>query len=186
MIRLSNYTSKYRAKLISDVYKKWIKNGDSIIDVGCGNGIVTSELKDNLSINVTGCDIDNYLVADIPYKRMKSFSKIPFPNKKFDGAFFNDVLHHTDYSNQRKLLEEAARVSHNVYLFELKPTVVGRAGDFLLNKIHHFKMKIPFTYRTEREWDALFKELGFSYSKIHVERPVFYPFTHIAYKLRRI
>ena len=181
-MKLANITSKYRAKLIVQVYSSWIKKGSKVLDVGCGTGVVADYISKKLSLTVSGCDIDKYLLTDITFFKMKSISELP-DSKRYDFSMFNDMLHHTNYENQITLLKESLRISEAVIIFELIPTIIGRYGDFFLNKIHNPKMEISYTYRTQQEWEYIFKKNKFKFEKKIVKRPLLYPFNHVAYKL---
>lgn len=184
MIKLAEFSSRYRARLIAKAYTRWIKPKEKILDVGSGTGIVAVELSKLLKVTVSGCDIEEYLIEKIPFKKMEAHDKLPFKDKSFDTVMFNDVLHHTDYENQKKLLKEAERVTKKQILaFELRPTLSGKLADFLINKIHYIRMNIPFTYRTTSEWKSLFEDLGFKYEAKEVRKPFLYPFSHIAFRL---
>src|SRR5260221_12795679 len=122
MISLAQFSTTYRSKLIIDSYKNWIKTNDRVLDVGCGNGIVTEELKKYFHIDVTGCDMLNYLQVDLPFIQMHAENKLPFKQNSFDIIMFNDVLHHTAKDNQEKLLQEALRAGDKVLIFEVQPT----------------------------------------------------------------
>lgn len=184
-MQLANITSTYRARIISKVYKKWIKSHSTVLDVGCGNGIVTKTLSQSLNIKAYGCDILNYLKINLEFKTMKNFSKLPYKNSSFDYVMFNDVLHHTELDNQIVLIKEALRVSRTVLLFEVYPTISGRTADYILNKIHNPKMNIPFTFRTTKNWQQLFRENKIKFEFQKAPKPRFYPFTHIAFKLTK-
>lgn len=181
MLKLADITSTYRAKLIAKTYGKWVLPKTNVLDIGCGTGVVADELRKSLNIMVTGCDIDSYLIRNVPFKKMKSFSKIPFGGGGFNYSMFNDVLHHTEYENQEKLIKEALRVSKKVLLFELIPTITGKLADLLINKIHNPNMNIPYTYRDPKDWRKLFKKMGLKCKTQKVKKPMWYPFTHIGY-----
>ena len=184
MLKLANITTVYRSRLVAESFAKWLNPQAKVLDVGCGTGVVAHELQKALNIKVTGCDIDKYLIVDIPFKRMESFDKLPnFGKKKFDACMFNDVLHHTDYQNQVKLLRQAINISKICLLFELKPTVAGRIADLVINKIHNPQMNIPYTYRTPKEWKTLFQKMGLKYEVMKVKKPFLYPFSHIAFRV---
>jgi len=182
-MKIAEITTPIRAKLIANAYKQWIMKNNKVLDIGCGNGVVSILLKDLLSINITGCDRDQYLIREINYKKMIDDSILPFKNKNFDVVMFNDVLHHTTYNNQIKLILEALRVANKVTIFELKPTLVGKLLDFLINKIHNPRMDIPFTYRESDNWELIFTKNNIHYKKKLVKSPWFYPFSHVAYLL---
>ena len=181
-MKLAKITSKFRAKLIAEVYSLWIYKGSQVLDVGCGTGVVADYISNKLSLTISGCDIDKYLLTDIAFFKMKSISELPHA-KRYDFSMFNDMLHHTNYDNQLTLLKESLRISDAVVIFELIPTIIGRYGDFFLNKIHNPKMEIPYTYRSQKEWENIFKKNKYKFEKKIVKRPLLYPFNHVAYKL---
>lgn len=182
---LANITSKYRGNLITDAYKNNLKKNSKVIDVGCGNGVITTQLKNHFKFRVTGCDIMDYLIVKIPFKKMEKNNKIPFKNKAFDISMFNDVLHHMPKDTQIKMLKEALRVSRKILIFEVQPTLPGKVFDFILNKIHNFNMDIPFTFRKTKDWIKVFEDLKCTYKVIDVDRPTFYPFSHVAFVLTK-
>ena len=184
-MRLAHVTSKYRAAIIAAAYYNWLKEGSKVCDIGCGTGVVGKYLSDKLKLQLVGVDIDNYLAEKIQFKKMDSPTRLPFTSKEFKYAMFNDVLHHTKYPDQVSLLKESLRVADEVLIFELKPTLVGKLLDFILNKIHNFQMGVPFTYRTRSDWLKLFKDLNLKYQIEKVETPYWYPFSHIAFKVSK-
>lgn len=184
-MELANLTSKYRGKLIIKAFKNFLEPGDKVLDVGCGNGVVSRQLQEHFKLDLTGCDVMDYLKEDIVFVKMESADKLPFPNNSFDSVIFNDVLHHTPFSTQEKLIKEALRVADKVLIFELKPTFMGKVLDWFLNKIHNRKMKIPFTYRNRVGWEQIFKKNGVKVASKEVKSASLYPFSHIAFCLER-
>lgn len=184
MINLLSLSSKYRGKLIINTYKKWLKGGERVLDIGCGNGVVSSQLQDNLNIDLTGCDVMHYLVKNINFVRMINQNKLPFKKNSFDVVMFNDVLHHTLLTNQQNLLKEALRVANEVLIFEVKPTMIAIITDYLANKIHNGAMSTPFTFRSAEEWKKIFDKLNVKYEYLEVKRPLLYPAIHIAFRLK--
>lgn len=179
---LANITSKIRANIIAQTFHTHLKGANRLLDIGCGNGVVAKRLNEIFKPDkIEGCDIENYLSENISFKIQKHKDKLPYGNKMFDVAMFNDVLHHTEYKNQEKLIRESIRVAEKVILFELFPSVINKAGDYLLNKVHNPNMNIPFTYKTPDEWSKLLKLLGYRSIKINVNKPAFYPFNHVGF-----
>lgn len=82
-----------------------VKNGDSVLDVGCGNGVFYPVLADK-SINYVGMDISKKLLALARKKVLKnkgkakarfvkgSIIKLPFKNNQFDWVCAFAVMHH--------------------------------------------------------------------------------------------
>ncbi len=180
----SQFTSTYRTKLIISVYEKWIKKGDSLLDVGCGTGVVTKILGDHFSSKIKGADINNYLIYEVPFIKIKN-GKIPFKNNSFDFSLLNDVLHHVDKDRQRDVIKEAARVGRKVLLFEFEPTILGKLADIILNKFHYGDLHTPLSVRTINGWQGLFKSLGFNSKVIKLKKPFWYPFSHIAFMVTK-
>lgn len=183
---IPSFTQKFRSSLITRTYKNWLRKNETVLDIGCGTGVVSEYLAMHFNVTITGCDINNYLRRDIKFVKMAYKDKLPLPRNSFDTTMLNDVLHHVEWNNQERLLRESLRVSKKVLLFEVQPTLVGKLCDYLLGKIYYKNMLIPFTFRTSSEWEALFKKLRIrGWKTKHVKRPFFYPFSHIAFCLEK-
>lgn len=185
MIRLADITSTYRAKIIAKTYKNWLRPEMRALDVGCGNGVVTKFLSENLGVIIEGCDIENYLSKQIKFKIMEKNDELPYDDNSFDAVMFNDVLHHTSKTNQKKLINEALRVGGKILIFEVIPTPIAKIADYIINKIHNPRMTIPLTFRKVSDWEKLFRKLGLNYKTVIAKKPFLYPFPHIAFMLKR-
>lgn len=185
MFEINKLLLSNRTKLIAQTYKNWITRGSKVLDVGCGDGFVTSQLAKEFQLKITGADIDNYLSYKIPFVLMKKPDILPFPDKSFDSVLFNDVLHHTDFKIQERLLLESIRLARkNVLIAELEPTLAAYLGDYILNKIYHPAMIVPFKYRKLEKWLKLFNRLPVRVERKNVHRPFFSPFSRLAFCLK--
>jgi ubiquinone/menaquinone biosynthesis C-methylase UbiE len=184
-MKLANITSTYRSKLIEKALVGWVETDCRVLDVGCGTGVVGDYLRKNLGLDLTGCDIDDYRITKIPFKKMTNMNELPFEESSFDVCFFIDMLHHTEYDTQIKLLEEGFRVTNIAFIFEIVETPLGKLFDYLLNKVHNPVMNIPYTYRSTKEWMKLGKELNTEVDVRTVPAPLWYPFSHTAFRLKR-
>jgi ubiquinone/menaquinone biosynthesis C-methylase UbiE len=184
MINLSGILQYNRSKLVEDTYAGWFDKKGDILDVGCGDGILTYHLSKSFKRTIIGCDIDNFLVKPVKFKIMTDKNTLPYPNKSFDIVMFNDVLHHTEYNNQVKLLKEAIRISKKyIIIMENLPCLSTYIFDFLLNKIYHPKMDVPFTFRNKNKWLNLFSDLKINSEYKLIKKPITSPFPRIAFRL---
>ncbi len=99
-----------------NIFREYVKNGDKVLDAGCGNGRLLELFKDKV-IDYTGIDIseklinlarkkysdNNFIVADT--------LNLPFPDNNFDKVFSIAVLHTIPSCGLRqKVLFELRRV----------------------------------------------------------------------------
>lgn len=182
----SAITSKYRANFILNSYRSILKKGQKVLDAGCGTGVVSVFLQENLKIDLTGCDIKNYLKHPIPFVKIAADGKLPFKTNSFDAVMLNDVLHHLEKETQIGLLKEAVRVGKKVLIFEVRPTLSGKLFDIVLNKLHYGDLKAPLTFRDVDEWGEVFKKMKVKYKIKRIGQPVFYPFSHIYIHLEKL
>ena len=185
MSLLTKFTTELRFYLLIQAYKHWLHKRENVLDVGCGDGIMTSLLIKNLNIQTTGCDIQNYLKVNIPFSQMISETILPFKKNSFDCVMLNDVLHHMSFDKQELLIQECLRIAPKVLIFEDEPTLVGKSADFLINKFHNFTMPVPLTFRSNQQWKNLFKKLDIDYTFKKINQPLFYPFNHQAFLLKK-
>ncbi len=180
MLKLTELTSNFRTTLMITAYTRWVKKGETALDIGCGTGVAGKNLMDRLDLKVTGCDVKNYLVCKIPFLKIQG-NKLPVADKSYDIAFLNDVLHHVNQTTQISILKEALRVAKKVLIFEAEPTFIGKLTDILLNKYHYGDLNTPLTFRSLGNWKKLFKKLSLKSNSIKLKRPLWYPFSHIAF-----
>lgn len=183
-MNVTKITSSYRFKLMSRVYKKWLKKEERVLDVGCGNGIVTKLLMDQLELKITACDVKNYLIYDLPFIKIEG-NRLPSSKIKYDAILLNDVLHHIPRDKQIFLLKACLKVSNKVLIFEAKPTILGKLADIILNKFHYDDLSVPLSFRSKEDWEVIFKTLSLKYKIVTLQRPFWYPFSHIAILLKK-
>jgi SAM-dependent methyltransferase len=106
-------------------YVKNLKNGDRVLEIGCGAGQFIRGLKVNRpELECYGSDISQEAIKEglaakdgVKYFQ-QSDRKLPFEDNFFDAVFILDVLEHTEY--WKEILDETKRVLRNngkLYLF---------------------------------------------------------------------
>lgn len=113
--RIGDMALKRRARRVID--ELGLKNGDKILDLGCGNGyfsFILSRLP--LRLEITGIDSDLNAIKEarnlIEKKKAKfvigEVEKMPFPKKYFDKVIMSEIIEHV--KDDMKVLKEARRV----------------------------------------------------------------------------
>lgn len=111
-----DFSSK-RGQITSDLsdLQKYAKDGDRILDLGCGNGRLVEVLND-LKVEYTGVDSSDTMIsiAKIKYPSLKfqtiDFLNLPFPDNHFDKIYCLAVFHHIPSVEYRiKFLKEIRR-----------------------------------------------------------------------------
>jgi len=94
----------------------YIKKGDKVLDLGCGNGRFVNIIKEKGGVYL-GCDVSENLIniakKNYPNEnfQVKQALKLPFQNNYFDVIYSIAVLHHIPSKQFRlEFLQEAKRV----------------------------------------------------------------------------
>jgi 2-polyprenyl-3-methyl-5-hydroxy-6-metoxy-1,4-benzoquinol methylase len=101
-----------RASLIAVFYQTYSQNGGgTILDVGCGEGVLSDYLTDKQKKDYTGVDISEVAVNVAKEKRkIPSFYASPahsyMPDHRFDTIVFNEMLY---YVNHKHIMKRFAR-----------------------------------------------------------------------------
>jgi ubiquinone/menaquinone biosynthesis C-methylase UbiE len=175
-----------RQKIIENCYRNWLPKGMKVLDIGCGDSVLTYYLSKQFSMTIYGCDVENFLRYPIHFTLMKSQNILPYKGRSFDFVMFNDVLHHTTYKSQKALLSEAVRVTKKgILIMENIPCLSTYIFDFLINKFSHPKMNIPYTFRTPKQWLTFFSGFSVEIEYKIIPKPITSPFPRIAFYLRK-
>ena len=116
----------------------------SVLDIGCGNGIVTNMIEKPF---VVGLDFAKIPLQQVKtHKILASIDRLPIKEKKFDLVILTEVLEHLDDETYTKAIKEIKRLKakyllitvpfdENVELDLCKCSVCGN----LFNPNHHYR-----------------------------------------------
>jgi SAM-dependent methyltransferase len=151
-----------RVHLLAGVAARWLPAHASVLDVGCGDGLLAATLAElRPDLQITGAEIAPRPGCLVPVTGFDG-ARLPFPDGSFTAALLIDVLHHT--TAPATLLREVARVTGDVVL--LKDHLCDQWGagatlrfmDEVANRRHG--IALPFRYLRRAEWETLFAECG--------------------------
>ncbi|HZR33593.1 MAG TPA: methyltransferase domain-containing protein [Terriglobales bacterium] len=169
-----------RAETIKAQIEPYLE-GDSLLDIGCGNGMVADLIKDHFTKDeVQLVDVKRYLPSRL--RRQLSFTEyqegepLPF-SKQFDTVLLLTVLHHS--RNPRRLLKLAWGITAKKLIiiesvvgihvlvknakYELVNSPieiqVGYAAfvDWFYNRVLHNDVPVPYNFTTPEMWKSEFE-----------------------------
>jgi ubiquinone/menaquinone biosynthesis C-methylase UbiE len=122
----SEFSSYVANKRISEEIFKFIKpTYKTLIDIGCGDGVYTNEIKQNFPhLEVRGFDPAARAIAnaakifpDVIFEAVNLLDEnLAVPSKKYDVGVIRGVLHHL--SDQQKAIENAFKLTDNLIIME--------------------------------------------------------------------
>lgn len=107
----------------------WIPSDvKNIVDIGCGNGMITNAL--GTKYDITGVDYSEEGLSFVKGPKIRSLSsKIDVPDRSFDMVFTSEMLEHLIDTEMIETIKEFKRISRK-YVFITVPN-----GEFL-NQLH--------------------------------------------------
>jgi len=109
---------EYQVQLLADILSMIPQDTQSILDVGCGNGLITNFLPE--TIHVVGIDpSDEALKTVNREKYVGSITSLPFADNSFDLVMANDVIEHLPNDIYLKGISELFRVASKYVLISV-------------------------------------------------------------------
>ena len=96
-----------------------LKEGDQVLDIGCGSGMLGKMLLDSPScpFNVKVQGLERFKRGGEPIEvHLYDGVKIPYANRTFDVVILADVLHHEQ--DPDRLLRESIRISRRLLIIK--------------------------------------------------------------------
>lgn len=102
-----------------ELVKRWIPTGvKNIIDIGCGNGIISNALAANYE--VLGVDISETALAYVQTAKLQaSATAIPLPENSYDLVFSSEMLEHLNDQDLYLACSEMMRLSKRYLLISV-------------------------------------------------------------------
>jgi SAM-dependent methyltransferase len=151
-----------RVGILSDWFARLVPEGARVLDVGCGDGLISAALQSKRpDLVVRGIDVLARVHTHIPVELFDG-SRIPFDDQSFEVVLFSDVLHHTD--DPTILLGEAWRVSKHTVLIKDHSRDGIAAGmrlrfmDWVGNA--RFGVALPYNYWSRNQWQRAWSDVG--------------------------
>jgi SAM-dependent methyltransferase len=151
-----------RVGVLAVWFAKLIPEGATVLDVGCGDGLVAAVLQSKRpDIEVQGIDV---LPRDKTHMRVSMFdgTNIPFPDASFDVVMFSDVLHHTEDPTILQL--QARRVSKRNILIKdhFRKGIAANARLRFMDWVGNsrFGVALPYNYWSDAQWQSAWQLIG--------------------------
>jgi len=149
------------ARGLIDTYN--LKDGSSILDVGCGKGFLLHEFKKLLpAARISGFDISRYAIENAkeetrPYIfKHKAQEPYPFGDKEFDLVISVTTLHNLRIPDLESALKEIERAGKDKYI-----VVESFRNEKELFNLQCWALTCQ-AFFTPEEWQWLFKEFGYT------------------------
>jgi SAM-dependent methyltransferase len=158
-----------RAKRSFELVKDYIV-GESVLDLGAGEGLLALEIKKQLNKEVRLVDVVDYNFTDLPLILYNPEEKIPLADKKADTTILFTVLHHAN--DPEHLLKEATRITKSRlvivegYAEEDDKKITNIFFDWFYNRvIGDEDINVPLNFLRVKEWEKILNLHGFNIVK---------------------
>lgn len=145
--------------------------GESVLDYGCGKGLLGEKIKAELKKKVVLVDTIDFNKSELPLSLIDSNGLTKLESKTIDTSIAYLVLHHMN--NPFSGLNELSRVTKSRiilmegYIEKEEYLHINQTIDWFFNRILlGVNMNVPLNFLKLTEWEVLIEEVGFKISKI--------------------
>jgi len=178
--------SSTRVRLLLEAHAGEIARGSKVLDIGCGNGLISRTVAETYGCDIHGADIENLLKLDVPFHPIAN-GRIDVPDQSFDVALYTDSLHHIEKPHQAAAIREGLRVSRKLLIFEQHPTITAKVLDVIMAYVVYAGHEpLPLSHRGPEDWTRLITgEVKAKCRVKHVTSPFIYPLRHFSIVLEK-
>ncbi|MFH0791720.1 MAG: methyltransferase domain-containing protein [bacterium] len=185
--RLIGKILRKRSEVVVSRILPYIKNSNSLIDIGSGTGDVAYFLQKQ-GMDITPVDVADFHGPRLVQPIIYDGKKLPFSDKHFDTALLLTVLHYTPDPDM--VFSEAARVAKEIVIIETSfTTPISKFFTVITDASGNLRIEAFWnSYKTDQEWQKYFSKKGYHVADTvkYQDRNFGLPFLHIAYYLKQI
>jgi len=159
------FISIQRAKMNFEGIKDYLE-GEKILDLGAGDGLLALEINKQLNKKVLLVDILDYNSTDLPLVLYNPDGKLPLNDNEIDTTILYTVLHHS--SDPKHLLQEAMRVTKKrlvikeAYIEKEENRITNSFFDWFYNRvIGDEDINVPLNFQKVEGWEKILKSNRF-------------------------
>ena len=162
-------------KVVDDLIAMIPQDTQTILDAGCGNGILINRL--NKKWLAFGCDISEVALRKVRGKKtLADIAALPYPDNAFDLVISSDVIEHITDEYYAKVLSELSRVAKRYLLIAVPyEELLEEAGvvcpKCLVSYHAHLHQR---AYSTKKMTELFGESFGVKQVKLSGERWLFY------------
>lgn len=106
----------YQIQVLADITSLIPDDVTSILDVGCGDGLITNNLPDKYNVHALDISLEALKHVRTENKHVGSVLNMPFDDNFFDVVMINDVLEHISDEYVGQAYQELTRVASKLLI----------------------------------------------------------------------